>query len=77
MRRRPSGTASALKKSTPLLHAIAGVVHGSSEGVVANIGREAMERSPSGLAELLTLVALLVSPLLYDFSQWVQHALGG
>ena len=36
-----------------------------------------MERGPSGLAELLTLVALLVSPLLYDLSQWVQRALGG
>jgi hypothetical protein len=36
-----------------------------------------MERSTSGFFEMLTLVTLLFSPLLYDFSQWVRQLLGG
>lgn len=35
-----------------------------------------MERGTSGLAELLTLVALLISPMVYDLSQWVQQLFG-
>lgn len=36
-----------------------------------------MERDMDSLAGLLTVIALFVSPLLYDFSQWVQRLLGG
>lgn len=36
-----------------------------------------MERSTTGFSEMLTLVALLFSPLLYDLSQWVRQLLGG
>ncbi len=36
-----------------------------------------MERNASGLAELLTVAALFLSPILYDLSQWVQRLLNG
>jgi hypothetical protein len=36
-----------------------------------------MERSHSGFSEILTLVALLFSPLLYDLSQYLRQLLGG
>jgi hypothetical protein len=38
---------------------------------------EAMERTHTGFPELLTLAALLFSPFLYDFSQWVRQLLAG
>ena len=43
----------------------------------AHLMEETMERTQAGFPELLTLVALLFSPLLYDFSQWIRQLLVG
>ncbi len=36
-----------------------------------------MDRNWNGIPAILTLLVLFLSPMLYDFSQWVQHLLGG